>query len=241
MTGLFLDHPLFFSGALFVLLVIAVESGFRIAVLSAANLDEDRREQIAASRDSLGILLSLLLGFTLAMALPRFDLRKQLVLDEAHAIATTGLRTGLLPQAQRIQARALLLQYVAARQAYSQASPGQQGLTTAIDRTKSTQTSLWQIAQESARQNPTAITGLFVFSLNEMIDLSEKRLTDLENRIPPTIWLMLLLIASLTCFTFGYGQRRRFWLVAIVTPPMITIVMGLIADQPAQRLSSCRS
>jgi len=44
MTGLFLDHPLFFSGALFVLLVIAVESGFRIAVLSAANLDEDRRE-----------------------------------------------------------------------------------------------------------------------------------------------------------------------------------------------------
>jgi len=55
MTGLFLDHPLFFSGALFVLLVIAVESGFRIAVLSAANLDEDRREQIAASRDSLGI------------------------------------------------------------------------------------------------------------------------------------------------------------------------------------------
>ena len=90
------------------LLVIAVESGFRIAV--AANLDENR-EQIAASRDSLGILLSPLLGFTLAMALPRFDLRKHLVLDEANAIATTGLRSGLLPQAQRIQARELLLQY----------------------------------------------------------------------------------------------------------------------------------
>jgi len=86
MTGLFLDHPLFFSGTLFVLLVIAVESGFRIVALSAANLDEDRREQIAASRDSLGILLSLLLGFTLAMALPRFDFRKQLVLDEANAM-----------------------------------------------------------------------------------------------------------------------------------------------------------
>src|SRR6266478_4192327 len=101
MTGLFLDHPLFFSGALFVLLVIAVESGFRIAVLSAANLDEDRREQIAASRDSLGILLSLLLGFTLAMALPRFDLRKQLVVDEANAIGTTSLRAGILPEPQR--------------------------------------------------------------------------------------------------------------------------------------------
>jgi hypothetical protein len=198
-------------------------------------MDEDRREQIAASRDSLGILLSLLLGFTLAMALPRFDSRKQLVLEEANAIGTTGLRAELLPQPQRIQARALLLQYVAARQAYSRASLGQQELTTAIDRTKSTQTSLWQIAQESARQNPTAIIGLFVSSLNEMIDLSEKRLTALENRIPPTIWLMLLLIAFLTCFTFGYWQRRRFWLVAVVIPLMIAIVMGLIADLDSPR------
>jgi len=168
------------------------------------------------------------------MALPPFDLRKQLVLDEANAIATTGLRAGLLPQAQPIQARELLLQYVAARQAYSRASLGQQELTTAIDRTKS-QTSLWQIAQESARQNPTAITGLFVSSLNEMIDLSEKRLAALENRIPPTIWLMLWLIAFLTCFTFGYWQRRRFWLVAVVIPLMIAIVMGLIADLDSPR------
>jgi hypothetical protein len=107
--------------------------------------------------------------------LPRFDLRKQLVLEESNAIGTTGLRAELLPQAQRTQVRELLLQYVAARQAYSRAALGQRELTTAIDRTKSVQSSLWKIAQESARQNPTAITALFVSSLNDMIDLSEKR------------------------------------------------------------------
>jgi hypothetical protein len=235
MTSRFLDHPLLFSGTLFVVLVIAVESGFRLAVLSGAAMDQDRREQIAASRDSLGILLSLLLGFTLAMALPRFDLRKQLVLDEANAIGTASLRAELLPQAQRVRARTLLLEYVAARQAYSRAALGQQELTTAINRTKSAQSSLWQIAQESARQSPTPITALFVSSLNEVIDLSEKRLTALENRIPPTIWLMLLLIALLTCFTFGYWQRKRFWLVAVITPLMIAIVMGLIADLDSPR------
>ena len=235
MTSLFLDHPLLFSGTLFVALVIAVESGFRLAVGSGTAIDQDRREQIAASRDALGILLSLLLGFTLAMALPRFDLRKQLVTDEANAIGTTGLRAGLLPQAQRIQARALLLQYVAARQAYSRARPGQRELTTAIYRTKSTQASLWQIAEETTRQNPTAITALFVSALNEMIDLGEKRLTALENRIPPTIWLMLLLVAFFTCFTFGYWQRSRFWLVAVVIPLLIAIVMGLIADLDSPR------
>ena len=89
MTTLFLDHPLLLSLGLFVLLTATVEAGFRLAVLTSPDIDEERREQIAASRDALGILLSLLLGFTFAMALPRFDLRKQLVMDEANAIGTT--------------------------------------------------------------------------------------------------------------------------------------------------------
>jgi high-affinity Fe2+/Pb2+ permease len=51
---------------LFVVLMSVARTGFRIAVLTGANLDDDSREQIAASR-SLGILLSFVLGFTLAV------------------------------------------------------------------------------------------------------------------------------------------------------------------------------
>ena len=98
MTDMFLDHPFLLAMCLFVLLMAVVDTGFRLAVLTGANLDDDSREQIAASRDSLGILLSFMLGFTLAMALPRFDLRKHLVMEEANAIGTTSLRAGLLPE-----------------------------------------------------------------------------------------------------------------------------------------------
>lgn len=94
---------------------------------------------------------------------------------------------------------------------------------------------LWQKAEEFARQSPTPTTALFVASLNDAIDLSEKRLTALENRVPLTIWLMLLLIACLTCLTSGYGQRRRFWLTTVISPLMIAIVMGLIADLDSPR------
>ena len=89
--------------------------------------------------------------------------------------------------------------------------------------------------EEAARQSPTPMAAQFITSLNDTIDLSEKRLTALENRIPATIWLMLLLIALMTCFTFGYWQRKRFWLVAVVSPLMIAIVMGLIADLDSSR------
>jgi hypothetical protein len=48
MTSLFLDRPLLFSGTLFVVLVIAVESRLRKAVRCGAAIDQDRSEQIAA-------------------------------------------------------------------------------------------------------------------------------------------------------------------------------------------------
>jgi hypothetical protein len=127
-TTMFLDYPLLLSLGLFVLLTATVEAGFRLAVLTSPNIDEERGEQISASRDALGIMLSLLAGFTLAMALPRFDLRKQLVRDEANAIGTTSLRAGVLPEAQRSQVRVLLREYVQARQAYSEAVPGESQL-----------------------------------------------------------------------------------------------------------------
>jgi hypothetical protein len=230
-----LDHPLWLSALLFFLLMIAVEAGFRLAVATGANTDEERREQIAASRDALGILLSLLLGFTLAMSLPRFDLRRQLVMEEANAIGTTALRGEMLPEPPRAEVRRLLRLYVEARLAYSRAGLRDEEILAATDRSQELQSALWARSSEAAKQSPTPVTALFVASLNDTIDLSEKRLTALENRIPPTIWLMLLLISLLTCLTFGYGQRRRFWLVAIVSPLMIAIVMGLIADLDSPR------
>ncbi len=189
MTTILLNHPLVLSITLFLLLTVTVEVGFRLARFTHVHDDEDRHAQIAISRDSLGILLSLLLGFTLAMALPHYDLRKQLVMEEANAIGTTGLRATLLEDPQKTEVRALLLRYVEA----------------------------------------------FITSLNDTIDLSEKRLAAFEKRIPPSIWLLLVLISMLTCLTFGYGQRSRFWMVAVISPLMVAIVMGLIADLDSPR------
>jgi hypothetical protein len=79
-----------------------------------------------------------------------------------------------------------------------------------------------------------------VQALNDAIDLSEKRLAALETRIPAAIWCMLALIALLTCLLVGYSMRRRFLLVMLVSPLMIAIVMGLIADLDSPRTGLIR-
>jgi hypothetical protein len=68
-----------------------------------------------------------------------------------------------------------------------------------------------------------------------MIDVSEKRVAMLENRVPPPIWIMLTLISLLACLTVGMSVRRRFWYVMMISPLMIAIVMALIADLNSPR------
>jgi hypothetical protein len=225
-----LDSPLLIFFLLFLLLYIAVEFGYR-RTLTAGRIDDDRRHDlIVDTRNQIAVLLSLLLGFTLAMSLPRFDQRKQLVVDEANAIGTVSLRAQLLPEPEDSQVQQLLRDYAQARIEFGQARIESAKLNDALQRAKEVQNQLWRTAVAAAQKNPTPITALFVQALNETIDLDEKRLAAFENRIPVTIWIMLTVIAVLTCLTVGYGHRQRFAMSMIVPPLMIAIVMALIAE-----------
>jgi hypothetical protein len=61
-------------------------------------------------RDSLFVLVSLLIGFTFSMALSRYDQRRQASIDEANAIGTTVLRARLLAEPESSRAVELLRQ-----------------------------------------------------------------------------------------------------------------------------------
>jgi hypothetical protein len=56
-----------------------------------------------------------MIGFTFAMALSRFDARRNAVLMEANTIGTTALRARLLPEPHRAETVRLLREYVQIR------------------------------------------------------------------------------------------------------------------------------
>jgi hypothetical protein len=141
-------------------------------------------EQLASARDGIGLLLSLLLGFTLAMAPSRFDQRKQLVVDEANAIGTTIVRAQMLPEPARDKMLALLREYVDARIRFAGVGLYGEEFAQAMARGKELQNQMWKVAVDVAKTTPNGITSLFVEALNNSVDLSEKRLSMLENRVP---------------------------------------------------------
>jgi hypothetical protein len=178
------DQPWTLFGVFLVVLLVLVEIGFAIGSLLAVSSDQLRHEQLVGARDGITVLLSLLLGFTLAMALSRYDQRKLLIVEEANAIGTLSQRAQLLPDAARGKMLDLLHQYVDTRILFSAVPLQSREFDAVVARGKQLQNQMWQQSVEVARQNPTPITALFIAALNESFDMSERECLPWKTAFP---------------------------------------------------------
>src|SRR4026209_2610288 len=82
-------------------LLLAAEVGFRLGHRLYRSNDEARKWQIGGVQNAMLGVLGLLLGFTFAMVLGLYQIRRDLTLQEANSIGTTFLRASLLPETHR--------------------------------------------------------------------------------------------------------------------------------------------
>lgn len=229
------DYPLF---AIFLaglaLILGASEIGRRIGVHASASRGGD----VSTLESAVLGLMALMIGFTFAMALSRFDTRRETVLTEANAIGTTALRARLLPQPERGEILRLLRDYVAVRLDITQRPVSRAELAAAIDKSSTIQEALWQRAKTlAARDTGMVPTGLFIQTLNDMIDEQGKRLAALRNRVPNIVMLALFAIAAVGAAFTGYGRgleasrtRLPLYLMASLLSGVILLILDL--DRP---------
>src|SRR3954466_1677007 len=175
-------HSLFLVIFISLSIVLATsEIGWQLGVRA----DGRGGNNISALEQSLLGLLALMIGFTFLMSLTRFEERREAVLNEANAIGTTALRARLLPEPHRTASLKLLRDYAQIRVDYIPIGRSFAEIPNVIDRSNNIQEALWQQAKAvSAKNNNLVPTGLFIQSLNEMIDNQGKRLSALRNTIP---------------------------------------------------------
>jgi hypothetical protein len=220
------DHPLLLSLLLGILLAIALDVGRRVGVHYKIDQTPERKEQMSTIRDGFFVLLSLLLGFTLTFAASRFADRRSLGVEEAVSIGTTYLRASTLPQPYRDRSKRLLQEYVDARLRIGDAEQ----FNEAMSRSQHIQEELWLDAAAVAQNDRSAITAVYVNSLNETIDLDAKRVAAFEYHVAQPIWILIIFISLVGSFTRGATMTSRFWVSLILIPITIAIVVALIAD-----------
>jgi hypothetical protein len=228
-------------GAL-VAVLVAAELGFRLGLRQKPNADEPTRAHFAALQVALLGLLALIVAFTFSIAVGRFDARKDLIIEESNAIGTTYLRARLLAEPQRMEVVALLRAYVDEQLAFYAAGIDPARLDAVNARIADLQEQLWLIAIAASEHDPRSVpTGLFVQSLNGVIDLHAKRIKALENRLPDAVIYLVLIVAVVTIGLVGYGRglvaRRNFVSDAILSGLVVIVFVTILdLDRPRRGL-----
>jgi hypothetical protein len=213
-----------------VLVLLAIESGYRLGRFRLTRAEHEKEAPVGAMVAAMLGLLAFMLAFTFGLAAQRYDAHRQVLVDEANAIGTTYLRAAMLPQ-HGDEIRALLRDYVDIRLAAVRAGRIVEGMR----ESEALQNKLWAHAVALSRDNPESISvGLFVQSLNDVIDLHAQRIMKgLRNRIPSVIWLGLFTVAVMSFGAMGYHAglvRTTRSLVVIAVGVTFTVVIGLVAD-----------
>jgi hypothetical protein len=214
------------------LVTLFFEAGFHFGKSKQLPAGE-KSESSSAMVGALMALLGFMLAFTFSAASSRYDVRRGLVIEETNAIGTTYLRAGILPEPYGTEIRALLRDYVDARVNMVGKNKDQRDQAMALS--EALQDKIWARAQELGKKDTGAITtGIFLQSLNEMIDMHLKRVSaGIRDRIPIAIWVTLYLLTIVTMAAMGYqiglgGSRQIGMELALAFS--FSAVLFLIAD-----------
>lgn len=218
----------------FALVLAAGEAGFRFGRSAQARTTEKTAAQISVVAGSVLGTLALLLGFTMSMAVSRFEVRKQLVLEEANAIGTSYLRTQLLPRPESTEIGNRLREYVDLRVHFVDVGSDPERIKDAREKALRLQDQFWPQAVAYARKYPSPVTtGLLLQSLNQAIDMEAAQWMALQNHVPVTVIyanaMVAFLAANIVGYTFGLQGRRQVFSTCLLALA-ITLVLAVILD-----------
>lgn len=192
---------------MFLLLLLSFEIGFQICKYTASSNDREGFNSTSPMVSGLLAMLAFVLAFTFAMAASQHNLRKQNILNEANIIGTAYLRADLLGERDETKIKELLKEYVDSRvYAIEMGDPEQ--MKEMLARSLEIHTLLWKQVSSAVEREPNLYAGLVLQSINDVIDIHQARVTaGFYNRIPSSIWLVLLAISALTMMTMGAQAR----------------------------------
>jgi len=220
----------------------AIEIGYRLGKRRQDNSDEPDKSHTNALQGAVLGLLALLLGFTFAMSVSRFDNRKTVITDQANAIGTAELRSRLLGSPYEQRAPPLFREYVQAWIDYRAAKIDMQAIAAAEQRAFAIENELWSVVRDANLADPHSLSvSLFTSAMNDMIDMHEKRVRSVEDRVPDAVVFLLFAVSALALGQVAYssglrGRRNEIANITLALVIAMVLVVILDIDRPRRGL-----
>ncbi|WP_244788249.1 hypothetical protein [Cupriavidus pauculus] len=229
-----ISHPAVLFLVMLVLLTASAALG-ALVLRRRQPIAADAREDFNLVQGATLTLLALLIGFTLSMAVGRYDQRKNLEEEEANAIGTEYLRADLIEGPDTARVKALLARYLDQRLLYYRTRDADQ-LAEIAAATAQIENEMWLLARNVAREKPTPIGALVVSGMNDVINSQGYAEAAWLNRIPVSAWSLMVVIAFLSTLMQGYGCRTdSSKAVLFFLPLTVSLSLTLISDIDSPR------
>ena len=233
--SIFYHMPLIFGGfVLFIILLVALEVGYRTGVKQRKKwLDADTGGGTVAL-STMFALLGLIIAFTYASGVSRFEDRKHAVIDEANALGTAFLRAGLIAEPGNKALKETILAYAKTRVVHKGHVLSNAERRVMLNNTLQAKKKLWPTLEKALQQSkPGAIEVSMVAAMNDVLDIHTIRLAAILDKLPvAVIWLLIFISAAtiaVTGFNAGLSGKISRWRTATLAL-VLTGVMSMILD-----------
>lgn len=194
---------------MFVGMLVLLELGRRLARRQARTAEEADKVGIAAIDGAVFGLLGLLLAFTFAGAIGRWDTRRDEIRAEVNAIGTAYTRLDLLPGRLQPALRQAFREYVDIRMATYSNFADADVLRMNRAAADAKRAEIWRGTIAACRETPSDVTPVLVLpSLNEMFDSATTRDLTALSHTPPVIYVVLAIVVLASALLAGYGMAE---------------------------------
>ena len=220
----FSEYPLWLN---FTISLIVILGAGELGRVLALRLKDERKEGIARLHVTTNALFALMLAFSFATGLTRFEERREAALSEANSIAAVGFYARLLPAPYNSNILKLLRDYVQTR--LDIARDLSIGLsTTTPSRLNSIEDALWQQTLMARGSGEAEATGGFLRSLNEIANNKEKSLIAISTQMPDIVLVSLYILAFIVSFCSGYANGSESLPSRAAVAVVSALLCGLI-------------
>lgn len=235
------------TGTFFILtflLLLSVYLGHCYSQWQLSHHSKEKREIVSVAEGAVFALLGLLVAFTFTSAYERFEARKLHIIEEANAIETVYLQTGLLhPDAQK-NIRETLREYLASRLAIYNKIAMVSRFSVELNASEQLRNKLWEQTLAACHQTSDhAVSILFIPAVIKMFDIANTRMAITKVHPPVVIFLLLIGLAMMSSFLAGYNmvEHKIYKSVHILIYVLITaFTLYVIIDLELPRLGLIR-
>jgi hypothetical protein len=227
-------------------MMLAAEIGYQVGQRWPMRAGDISGRYFIAVQGSLLGLLALLLGFTFNMSTQRYEMRRQLVMDDANALGILWLQSSLLPEPQRSRFDPLLRQYIEVRAdtAVLKHELTRAELANRIELAASLHGRMWEVVKTEVQgEHPARGAQAMVALLGDAQSLHRQRIYAYGSRVPEIIIMMLSGTAMTAMFAVGYCgglTRQRGTLLRIMIAFVVCGTVFTILDLDTPRRGQIR-